>query len=718
MPRTRPPVGQPDREAVEAFISALFRHADPDNYISLRAFHDLERHKPPLFIEAIKVGASNLIDRVCERIVQAATHLEPYVFCPPVATFNSDTSATEADVAEGIALSIECDANPVAAKDKLVALLGEPTATVASGGTWINGEAKPEPKLHLHWRLIEPTRTPEGHRQLKQLRELATRLVGADAANVPLVHPMRMPGSWHRKNKDRPILARLKANPEREIDLANALERLQAACPPEPPRERSQYNGQYNGSRDSDARARDALKYIPADDRETWLRMGMALHSTGWGSAFWIWDDWSRTSSKHDERDQEKTWRSFHDRGDGVTIGTLFHEARQHGYEPREQTVSTEHNGQAKAEAPAEGRSKAVLCKASDLEPESIDWAWKNRFAFGKLAVLAGDPGLGKSTVLLEIAALHSIGGTFPCGEGQAQQCETIILTAEDGLRDTVVPRLIAAGADLSKIHFLTGTKVEGAGEDGESLFDLSRDVPALRDALKGNPNIRNLIIDPLTAYLGNAKAKENAEIRRVLAPLVKLIEETNVLCVANTHLNKGAGKALYRVLDSIAFVAVGRIVHLVIPDADNPGNVKLICDKTNIGSKPPGLTYLIQGHEITNKEGEVIATSRISWGTQHINETADEAMGAERDLTATDDAIAFLKIVLKDGPMAVTDIDREAHDACYLREGQSISQSSPFRAARRALGIVTTKRGLTGGWLWALPEDAPPNTAEGAKMT
>ena len=236
---------------------------------------------------------------------------------------------------------------------------------------------------------------------------------------------------------------------------------------------------------------------------------------------------------------------------------------------------------------------KAVLVKADTLKPESINWAWKNRFAFGKLAVIAGDPGLGKSTILIEIAALHSIGGEFPCGEGHAQQCETLILTAEDGLRDTCIPRLMAAGADLSKIHFLTGTKTEG--EDGEAMFDLAKDIAALRAVFKAHPAIRVLIIDPLTAYLGETKAKENAAVRRVLMPLAKLIEDFNICVLANNHLNKGAGKALYRVLDSIAFVAVGRTVHLVIKDADNPDNRKFICDKTNIGSRPLGLTYIIQ---------------------------------------------------------------------------------------------------------------------------
>jgi hypothetical protein len=191
---------------------------------------------------------------------------------------------------------------------------------------------------------------------------------------------------------------------------------------------------------------------------------------------------------------------------------------------PREKAKKP--NGSAQpiaAEAAPEATTRtAVLVRADTMKPESISWAWKNRFAFGKLAVLAGDPGLGKSTILIEIAALHSIGGEFPCGEGRAQQCESLILTAEDGLRDTLIPRLIAAGADRTKIHFLTGTK--GEGTDDETLFDLGRDIAALRKVLKEHPNIRILIIDPLTAYLGATKAKENSEVRRVFAPRSRLL--------------------------------------------------------------------------------------------------------------------------------------------------------------------------------------------------
>jgi putative DNA primase/helicase len=237
----------------------------------------------------------------------------------------------------------------------------------------------------------------------------------------------------------------------------------------------------------------------------------------------------------------------------------------------------------------------------------------------------------------------------------------------------------------------------------------LPRDIGALRKVLEENPNIRILIIDPLTAYLGATNAKENSEVRRVLAPLVKLIEETGVLAIANNHLNKSAGKALYRVLDSIAFVAVGRIVHLIIKDADNPENRKLICDKTNIGSKPLGLTYIIQKTWVTAKEtGEEIETSRISWGTQHIDESADEALGDTSGITHKGDAIDFLRKVLANGPLPVADIEAEAQAARVLGASQSISQSKPFRAAREALGIVPEKASMTGGWVWGLPTKVP----------
>jgi len=157
--------------------------------------------------------------------------------------------------------------------------------------------------------------------------------------------------------------------------------------------------------------------------------------------------------------------------------------------------------------------------------------------------------------------------------------------------------------------------------------------------------------------------------------------------------------------LDSIAFIALGRTVHLVVRDTNNPDQVKFICDKTNIGSKPLGLTYLVQKTWITAPETEEeIETSRISWGTQHIDETADEALADPSDPTMTSNAVEFLQVILAHGAMKVADIQREAREACVLPENQELSKSTPFQSAKKILGITAHKDGLAEGWIWRLP--------------
>jgi putative DNA primase/helicase len=215
----------PDQANVEAFVAALFRRAGGDTFISLRAFDDT-KNAPPLFIEGVKVGDPELIERVCARVAQAANVATPHVFCTPICTFQTAKGAKATDLAEGLALSAECDEKAEAARIKLTMLLGEPTVVVESGGQWLNPETKqPEPKLHLHWRLRTPTRTKEEHQKLRAARDAATQLVGGDASNKSIVHPMRWPGSWHCKAE--PRLARIVGgDPGKEIDLDEALQKL------------------------------------------------------------------------------------------------------------------------------------------------------------------------------------------------------------------------------------------------------------------------------------------------------------------------------------------------------------------------------------------------------------------------------------------------------------------------------------------------------------
>jgi len=364
---------------------------------------------------------------------------------------------------------------------------------------------------------------------------------------------------------------------------------------------------------------------------------------------------------------------------------------------------------------PASSRRVAIMVRGDKVALKSIKWSWKHRFAFGKLALIAGDPGLGKSQIALDIAARHTTGELWPVDGGHAPLCEVIVLTAEDGMNDTAAPRLVAAGADMSKIHFLRGTKVVGSRD--EELFDLTRDVAVLRDELNRNPNIKVIVIDPLTAYLGETQAQRNTQVRRALAPLVRLIEETGVLIIAINHLNKSQGKAIYRVLDSIAFVALGRILHRVVEDAENPANRKFVCGKTNIGPKPAGLTFICQLTPVITEDGED-HISRISWGTQHINESADQALLEAETGPAKDEAgdglsaaVEFLRIEL--GPEATKDTGGRV-ESKIIEDAARRAGISPrtLDRARYKLKVVSEREGFgaNGKFYLRLPVHRTPS--------
>jgi hypothetical protein len=321
---------QPDRSAVGEFVDSLFRHANPDAYVSLRAFRDDVDGKPPLFMHWVRVGAPDLVDQICEYIAKAANHADPYVFCPPVATFATPKTAATDNLSEGVALTVECDAGPEAARRTLVALLGPPTAQVYSGGTWQNPETgEAENKVHLHWRLKEPTRTPEEHKRLREARDLAATLVGGDASAKALVHPLRWPGSWHRKGE--PRLARIEANPDVEIELMDALEKLREACPQQQDRPGDKQTAEALRAEDAlDIAA--ALAVIPNNnvEWEEWNRIGMAVWAASGGRAFPAFDAWSQKSTKHDARTTKDRWDHYETSPpDRIGAGTLFYLAKQ-----------------------------------------------------------------------------------------------------------------------------------------------------------------------------------------------------------------------------------------------------------------------------------------------------------------------------------------------------------------------------------------------------
>jgi hypothetical protein len=265
-------------------------------------------------------------------------------------------------------------------------------------------------------------------------------------------------------------------------------------------------------------------------------------------------------------------------------------------------------------------RARAEMVCLADVDAEAVRWLWPGRIALGKLTLLVGDPGLGKSFVTCAIAATVSAGGCWPDLAGEhIEPGQVVMLSAEDGLADTIRPRLDAAGADCQRIHALTTIR----GRDGRLRpFKIFDGLPLLEEALDALGDVRLVVIDPVSAYLGGtADEHKNAEVRSLLTPLTELATRRGVAMLLVTHLNKGSGttKAIYRATGSLAFIAAARQAWLFARDSDDPTGLRrlVLPAKSNIVAEPSGLAYrLVDG--------------AVQWDAVPVCMHADEAL--ERD--------------------------------------------------------------------------------------
>jgi putative DNA primase/helicase len=328
-----------------------------------------------------------------------------------------------------------------------------------------------------------------------------------------------------------------------------------------------------------------------------------------------------------------------------------------------------------------------VLVRLSDVTPEQVAWLWKGRLPIGKMVIVEGDPDTGKSWLTLAIAAAVTTGAVLPGGEGR-EPADVLILTAEDGLADTVRPRLDEMGADVSRVIALPAVRDAAGAEQHPSLV---RDLPHFEAVLAGG-GFKLVIIDPLNAYLGtDLDTHRDAAIRSVLTPLAHLAEKYGVTIVCIRHLTKANQKAIYRGGGSIAYTAAARVVLLVGEHPDDKRLRVLAPVKNNLAPFPPSLTFQI------SEDG------RFVWrGETSI--TADELQGPEmgdEGRAALDEAVAFLRETLADGPVKAKTVQREASEA-----GMS---ESTLKRAKAVLGVQTLRQqqgfgGENGYWVWELP--------------
>jgi hypothetical protein len=237
-----------------------------------------------------------------------------------------------------------------------------------------------------------------------------------------------------------------------------------------------------------------------------------------------------------------------------------------------------------------------VTVRAIDIKPKRVEWFWPNRFARGKVGVLGGHPDEGKSLILADMAARATRGDSWPCNEGRAPIGNAIILTAEDDLDDTVIPRLMAAGADLERIYII---KMVKRAVGGSRMFSLLTDLELLERKIAEIGNIVSVGIDPLTAYFGVGKidAYRTTDVRGVMTPLAAVAQKQNLTIVGVLHFNKNVNvtNAMFRFSDSLAFVAAARHAFVVTKDPENEGRRLFLKAKNNLAADGRGLAYSVQ---------------------------------------------------------------------------------------------------------------------------
>lgn len=322
----------------------------------------------------------------------------------------------------------------------------------------------------------------------------------------------------------------------------------------------------------------------------------------------------------------------------------------------------------------------ADIVSFDKVESEKVRWLWNTRIPLGKVTVLAGDPGVGKSAMMLDIMSTISRGGAFPDGQ-RAAVGNSVIASAEDGLGDTLRPRLEAAQANLNKVYALRFIVNDENRVEPLSLVDHLTEL----DQMIKKTSAQLVVIDPFNAYLPSAKVNtyKDQDIRGVMGVLTELAQNNLCSIVLIMHLNKKEEiSTLYRIGGSIGIIAAARSALIVILDEADKTKRIVASIKTNLSL--PSQPY---AYQIEKPEGSDI---RIRWlGPVDFDPSTKQSFKGKRDESAE-----FLQQVLEDSQMPVDEVFKEAKKA-------GISTST-LRRAKETLGVHSKKIGNI--WYWELP--------------
>lgn len=343
--------------------------------------------------------------------------------------------------------------------------------------------------------------------------------------------------------------------------------------------------------------------------------------------------------------------------------------------------AETQANGEAKNSA-----SSVLTVRLDTVLPESVEWLWRSRIPLGKVSLLVGDPGGGKSFASLAIAAAVTTGAPLPDSDA-TEAANVVAYNAEDGLEDTVRPRAELCGVALERFHAICGTE----NADGRiAPFALS-DVHRVADTIKRLGDVRLVIIDPIASLLVGVDSHRDAEVRGSLQVLVELASQTRAAVLVIMHLRKsGAERALYRVGGSIGFTGLARSVLLAGVDPED-GRRAIVPIKSNLAAPVDPIEYRLD------------ADGRFSWGQAAPELSVTRLLAAENQnpTSKVERAERFLEDCLADGERGADEVTKLAREA-------GIAEAA-LRRARESLQVKARRAGFgkDGHWFWSLPIDA-----------
>lgn len=335
------------------------------------------------------------------------------------------------------------------------------------------------------------------------------------------------------------------------------------------------------------------------------------------------------------------------------------------------------------------GWEPLVVCM-NEVEADKPAWLWDSRILAGGLNELMGDAGLGKSTITIDIAARLSRGDTMPphnAPDGTFTKRSTLFVTCEDALQFVLKPRLLAAGADPTRVHALSGVALPDTDEQRQ--IQLLKDLAVIEKTVTSRA-VSLVVVDPYSGFIDdNCNINSDPDNRKILGPLAQMAERTNTSVLLIRHLNKKEGQSSqYRGGGSVAITAACRSSLLIAEDPDDIGQRVLATNKCNLAKHPQSLRLSIE---------DAGDASLVRWGDSCDLSAGDLLKAGKSDGGGKlDVAKEIIADILGHGPCGSNEVEEACTDAGVSR--------STFHRARKDLGVVSEKTDFDGQWLMTLP--------------